>query len=402
MILLTSQVLLSLLVLYALLAGVYQFVLAACHFVVKHRRGDDSGKRNRFAILVPAHDEELLISKLCDNLVAVDYPRHLFEIFIVADNCTDRTAGICGAYPVKVLERHDERKRGKGYALEWALERVRIEEFDALLVVDADTTVKPDILTELNRMLNAGEEAIQCYIEVPNRAETWFTELIHLSRTINDLLFHDSKYRLGLSSYLMGSGMCFSSNLIRKQKWTAYTLSEDWEYYAKLIEDGYKVAFAANAVVFQQESSTLKQATTQRLRWASGRFYVVRNLGIRLFFKGLRRRNATMADAALALLFPNWSLQINLLVVTLLASLLLPASGFKTAVLCIDVGLLALQALIVIAGIALSRSSWATLKAVLVAPVFLVWKLAIDVLCLTGLYRGKTWIRTKRHVPNAP
>lgn len=248
-------------------------------------------------------------------------------------------------------------------------------------------------------MLNRGGDAIQCYIEVPNRNESWFTQLMFLSRTINDLLYHYAKYKLGLSSYLMGTGMCFSSSLLQKMKWSAFTLSEDWEYYAKLIEQGHKIEFAVNAVILQQESSSLQQATTQRLRWASGRFYVVKNLGIRLFFKGLLRRDIIMTDASLALLLPNWSLQVNMIIMTLLGSLFLSASLFKSVMIGLSLGLIIVQGFIVVVGMFLTGSPWAMFKAVLVSPIFLVWKLIIDLLCVTKIYKGKEWVRTKRHVP---
>ena len=390
------------LVVYLALAGLYHLWLAIAYFLTKDPESSTSQRLNSFAIVIPAHNEELLISRTCESLLSVNYPQELREIFIIADNSTDRTEDICLSYPVKVLARNDKVKAGKGYALEWAMEQIRLEDYDAVLIVDADTMVKPSILTELNKMLNQGEQAIQCYIEVPNRSETWFTQLIYLSRTINDLLYHYSKYKLGLSSYLMGTGMCFTSSLLQEKRWTAFTLSEDWEYFAMLIEQGHRIGFAVNAVVLQQESNSLKQATSQRLRWASGRFYVVNNLGIKLFLKGLFRRDLIMADASLSLLFPNWSLQINLIILTLAASLILPASPFKAVSIALCLGLLAIQGFLVIAGIILSGSSWEMVKAVLISPLFLLWKLIIDLLCMTRLYRGTKWIRTERHLPTEP
>ena len=392
------EVILFLTIIYLVMASSYQFYLALSYFVTKKPHSKESSHRNSFAILVPSHNEELLISKFCESVLSVDYSKEQYDVFIIADNCDDRTEEICSNYPVKVLTRHDKVKTGKGYALEWALEKIDIESYDSVIVLDADTTVKNTILTELNKMLNNGDQAIQCYIEVPNSEESWFTQLISLSRTINDLLYHYSKYKLGLSSYLMGTGMCFSTQLLKKMKWSAFTLSEDWEYYAKLIDKGYKVAFSVDSVILQQESCSLKQATSQRLRWASGRFYVVKNLGFNLLFKGILKRDLVMADASLALLFPNWSLQVNMIILTLLFSLLLPSSLFATIMISISFGLITLQSIIVLIGVYLTSNPLASFKAVLFAPVFLVWKFGIDLLCLTKIYKGKTWVRTKRHI----
>jgi cellulose synthase/poly-beta-1,6-N-acetylglucosamine synthase-like glycosyltransferase len=399
MFLIVEMILFALLV-YTVASVCYQFILALTYFITREPKQKTSGRHNRFAIIVPAHNEELLISKTCENLTNIDYPSDRQEVFVIADNCTDKTVDICKALPVKVMCRYDEKYAGKGYALKWAFEQVELEKFDAVLILDADTTVEPNILKELNAMLNDGSQAIQCYIRIPNRAESWFTQLIFVSRVINNLLYHYAKFKLGLSSYLMGSGMCFRTALLREQKWSAFTLSEDWEYFAKLIEQGKKVDFAVRAEVLQQESRSLRQATTQRLRWSKGRFYVVKHLGMNLLLKGLRSRNWIMADASLALLFPNWSLQINLILLTLVMSLMLPVSTFKSAALILCLGMLGTQGIILVLGVFLAGQYRRVLMAILAAPLFLVWKLAIDFVSMTGIYRGKEWIRTERHVPD--
>jgi len=383
---------------YLTLSVVYQLVLAVAYVILKEPPSGASEPINCFAIVVPAHNEELLISLLCNNLSHLNYPNDHYEVFVIADNCTDSTVEMCAGYPVNVLCRNDQDRVGKGYALEWAFQQIPLSNFEAVFVIDADTTVHNNVLNELNKMLNAGEAAIQCYINVPNRQESWFTQLIAVSRTINNLLYHSAKYKLGLSAYLMGTGMCFSTKLMDEHSWNAFTLSEDWEYYANLISFGKKVAFASRAVVFQQESRSIKQATTQRLRWASGRFLIIKRLAFDLFLKGIRYRNYSMSDASLALIFPNWSLQINLILVALVSSFFLPASLFRSISFGLAVSLLCAQAAILLAGVCLAGDYWRVFKAILVSPIFLAWKLVIDLLCVSGMYHGKTWIRTKRHV----
>lgn len=393
------EALLVVILIYIIIAGVYQLFLALSYFVTKNIKSPENIYNNKFAIIVPAHNEELLIGQFCESILNVSYDKTDYDIYIIADNCNDKTVDICSAYKVNVMSRVNKDNRGKGYALEWAIEQINIENYDSILVLDADTTVNPSILIELNKALNNGEQAIQCYIDVPNRHETWFTQLIYLSRTINDHLYHSAKNKLGLSSYLMGTGMCFHKKLLKKMKWGAFSLSEDWEYYAKLIEENYRVAFAENAIILQMESNSLSQATSQRLRWASGRFYVVKSLGFKLLIKGLLQKNVVMADASLALLLPNWSLQVNLILLVLITSLFLPSSNISHGIFLISSMLVILQGIIVLLGLTLVDNPYAVLKAIIRAPVFLVWKLVIDFACITGLYKGKEWIRTKRHIP---
>lgn len=394
------KIILSLLFIYLSASVLYHLALAAAFLLIKEPKQTAAQARTRFAIIVPAHNEELLISRFCQNLLTIDYPDSMREIFIIADNCNDRTSEMCRTYPVNVLCRFDNENTGKGYALKWAFENVDLDKFDAVLILDADTTVEPSILQELNTMITNGSEAIQCYIKVPNRNESWFTQLIYVSRTINNLLYHAAKYKMGLSSYLMGTGMCFRTSLLKEQAWTAFTLSEDWEYFAKLIEQGKKIDFATRGVVLQQESRSLKQATTQRLRWSKGRFYVIKNLGMNLLVQGLRTKNRIMSDASLSLLFPNWSLQINLIIVALFTSLMLPSSAFKSLSIILSLGMLSAQGLILLIGMMLAGDFWRVFKAILIAPLFLVWKFVIDFVSMTGIYRGKKWIRTERHIPH--
>ncbi len=394
------QSFLIILIAYLAVSVLYHLALAASYLLVRRKAQTPAQPRTRFAIVVPAHNEELLIDKFCKNILQVDYPASMREVYIIADNCSDRTAEICSSYPVTVLRRFNKADTGKGYALKWAFEQIDMSAFDAVLILDADTTVEPAILQNLNTMISHGSEAIQCYIKVPNRHESWFTQLIYVSRTINNMLYHFAKYKLGLSAYLMGTGMCFKTSLLQEQAWTAFTLSEDWEYFAKLIGLGKKIDFAVGAVVLQQESRSLKQATTQRLRWSKGRFYVIKNLGLNLLFRGLRDRNWTMVDASLALLFPNWSLQINLILVAFCVSLVLPPSVVKSASIILSLAMLGAQGIILLIGMALAGDVWQVFKAILIAPLFLVWKFMIDFVSMTGIYRGKKWIRTERHIPN--
>lgn len=385
------------LALYVFLYTLYLLALAATFFLVRECKPGADQPVNRFAVLVPAHNEELLIGTLCKSLLEVDYPKAQYVVHVIADNCTDNTPSIAATYGVHVLQRNDPANAGKGQALAWALRQIDLDRFDAVFIVDADNYVDGNVLVELNRLINGGEQAIQCYNAVGNCEDSWFTQLLHVSRTIGNQLYHEAKYRLGLSSYLMGNGLCFRADLLKQKGWTAFSAGEDWEYYAQLVELGVMIGFAAKAKVFHQESKSLSQATSQRLRWSSGRFSIARTLGVRLLMKGVKEKNWRIIDASFPLLFPNYSLLINLTLFGLIVSLFLPASGMKVFLLLIFAALVLGQFSLFVAGAFIAGSPLKTSKAALYAPFFLIWKAVIDVLCITGLYRGDKWVRTKRH-----
>ncbi len=388
------------LTLYLAASTIYLIFLAIAFFAIKEPKETDSPSFNRFAIIVPAHNEELLISRLCESLVRIDYPSDHRDLFIIADNCTDHTSEIASTFPINVLIRSDPVHTGKGYAINWALDKIRLPNYDAVFIVDADNIVDPSLLIDLNRFIASGAQAIQCYNTIANRSDSWFSQLLFVSRTINNLLYHHAKYKLGLSSYLTGNGICFSTDLLSKIEWKAFSIGEDWEYYAKLIERRIRITFAKGAKVFHQESTSLEQATSQRLRWSSGRFAVFKNSGLKLFFKGLQNKDWFTLDASLPLVFPNYSLQINLTLMALVCSLILPSAILKTSIIYANAGLLILLLALFGAGVYLSGGYLQVFKALLRVPLFLLWKSIIDILSFTGIYKTKLWIRTRRQSTN--
>jgi cellulose synthase/poly-beta-1,6-N-acetylglucosamine synthase-like glycosyltransferase len=388
-----------LITLYLSASTIYLLVLAISYFIIKDKDNPVcSFNFNRFIILVPAHNEELLISTICQSLLNINYSKQLYDIFVIADNCSDNTVDMCKLYPVNVMSRYDINNMGKGYAIDYGLRNIPLDLYDAVLIIDADNFVDDNILIELNKLLNQGEQAIQCYNAVGNRDESWFTQILFVARTINNLLYHHSKYKLGLSSYLMGNGICFTTQLIKRKGWTAFTIGEDWEYYAQLLDDRIRIAFALNAKVFHQESKTLNQATSQRLRWSSGRFYVAKRLGLHLLLKGIRRKDWVLIDSSLPLLLPNYSLMLNLSLISLLAAFLVVSPPYRNYMLWTQSIVLSGQFILLLLGIMLSGEIIKILKALLLVPFFLLWKLIIDIITFTGIYRGKKWIRTKRHI----
>ncbi len=120
-----------------------------------------------FAIVVAAHNEEKVIEPLIDNLFQIDYPRELYDVFVVADNCTDKTALIARNAGASVHQRFNSIKRGKGFALEWMFHRLfKMErQYDAIVIFDADNLVKDNFLFEMNSKLCQGEKIVQCYLD---------------------------------------------------------------------------------------------------------------------------------------------------------------------------------------------------------------------------------------------
>jgi 1,2-diacylglycerol 3-beta-glucosyltransferase len=348
-------------------------------------------------VLIPAHNEELYLPRLLSSLVEQRYPKDRFRVTVIADNCEDRTAAAARQFEVDVLERTDPHKRSKGYAIGWALEQIGLNRFDALVIVDGDSTVSADFLKQLNLQLERGDNVIQCYNGLANPEQSWFTRLMDVSRTIANEIIHPGKRKLGLSSHLMGNGMCFSAAALHTNAWRAFSIGEDWEHYARLVLSGEYIGYSRLARVYHQESVNLQQASSQRLRWSSSRFQVLKQFGPALLIEGIRTRSARCLDASLPLLFPNPSLGINLTVAGFAGAVVYGLiTGSAGLAVWFAVLTLAQFAMFMI-GVLYTEHRLANAGSIFLAPLFLVWKMGIDLLSLFG--RGtKQWKSTERRL----
>jgi 1,2-diacylglycerol 3-beta-glucosyltransferase len=380
---------------YVSIYVLYDVVLLCANILIKNKDAPFAAPITRFGIIIPAHNEELFLDRLLKSINKQEYPSGMIKTIVVADNCSDNTARIGAESGALVLERKDNQHRGKGYAIKFALEKAIISEYDAIFIIDADSIINNDLLMQLNKAQRNGDKIIQCYNGVANPDHSWFTRLLDVSRTIGNEIYHPGKQKLGLSSYLMGNGMCFSSDILMKYGWDAFTVGEDWEYYAKLVQAGEMVSFANKARVYHQESSSLKQATSQRMRWSSGRFAVAWKYGIGLFLGGLAERNLRKVDASLPLIFPNPSLGINITITGFILSSLPAIISNDYKYLVWFSSLVLLQIIIFMAGILYTRNKLKNLLSLFAAPLFLIWKLGVDFLSALGKGRKK-WVRTDR------
>jgi cellulose synthase/poly-beta-1,6-N-acetylglucosamine synthase-like glycosyltransferase len=384
------------LLIYISFAALYYILLSVSYFVTRDQRPGKSKEPHRYILLIPAHNEQTVIGKMLESVKRIGYDKNLLKISVIADNCIDKTAAIASDLGVDVMVRNDAAKRGKGFAIEWALKRIDLDAYEALVIADADNIVDQAFFRGLNEVIDKGYEVIQCNNCLANPDATPFTTVIHLSRTINNILYHQAKFKLGLSSYLMGNGMCFTTKILKKYGWSVSTIAEDYEYYAKLVMEGELIGFAVSAKLYHQESTGIRHATDQRIRWSSGRFQVAKTLGIGLLLKGLSNKDIRTVDASFALLLPNLSMMVNL---TLMAIVLLIIQGFfhpSEYMIYWTVFILFLEFLYFSLGVFLTKIPlWRFVVALAYCPLFLLWKGIIDIIGLTGKKIAR-WGRAER------
>jgi len=289
------------------LTGCYYF---AVFFYCRIKRARDNTPYHppckSFALIIPAHNEEMVIGHVIDSLKKQNYPRELYDIFVVADNCSDNTADVARRCGASVFERFDSEKRGKGHALEWIFTKLFAMEdkYDAISVFDADNLVSPNYLSEMNSQLCSGHKVVQGYIDSKNPFDSWITCSYSIAFWLSNFLFQLPRSLLGLCCGLCGTGFCIDISVLKKIGWGATCLTEDLEFTMKLALNDMRVAWAHKAVVYDEKPLTLSQSWRQRKRWMQGHADCAARFFAPLIKKAVRSRDLIALDCALYLLQP--------------------------------------------------------------------------------------------------
>jgi cellulose synthase/poly-beta-1,6-N-acetylglucosamine synthase-like glycosyltransferase len=349
--------------------------------------------RLRFRIVVPAHNESASIAATVQNLQSLNYPRELYEILVVADNCSDDTAERARAAGASVLERSNAELRGKGYALKYAFEQLP-PEVDAAVVIDADTVASPNLLRSFAARLDQGARAVQADYAVRNADAGWRTRLMAIAFGAFHIVRSRARERLGVSAGLRGNGMCFAASVLREVPHDAFSIVEDVEYGIRLGEAGHRVFYADEAHVYGEMVSSAKSARSQRERWEGGRTALLRRHAVNLVTRGLAG-NKLLLDLAADVLVPPLSRIVGAaalcLVVACIGGVVTGDFVRSRAAFAASLGVIVLY---VFRGWMVSGTGIRGLVDLMLAPWFMAWKLT-----LARRAPAKTdaeWVRTAR------
>jgi cellulose synthase/poly-beta-1,6-N-acetylglucosamine synthase-like glycosyltransferase len=327
--------------------GLYQIVMSL--FGIWHRQEPIQYRPvKRLAVMIAAHNEERVIGPLIDSLRAQDYPAFLFDIHVIADNCTDHTREVAERHGAIVHSRFDKVKRGKGYAIEWMIQRLnelpvsnelrvpnelpasnelpvpnelrvsnelpvpnelRVSHeltgaYDAVVMFDADNLVAPNFLRIMNDKLCQGHQVIQGYLGVKNPFDTWVSVSMAISYWFSNRMWQNARQNLKLSSSLGGTGLCVDMGLLNDMGWEATGLTEDLEFGVRCVERGIIPIWAHDAKVYDEKPMTLMASMRQRLRWMQGHFHCARHHMVPLIKAGIKERSFVKFDAGVYLFQP--------------------------------------------------------------------------------------------------
>lgn len=347
----------------------------------------------RLAILVPAHNEEMLIERCVASLVAMKRANVDFDIFVIADNCEDATVLRAREAGGRVLERHDPGTPGKPYAIRWALEQLELPAYDAVVIVDADSVVDAEYAAAFAMHAPLREKAVQSYNGVANRTTSWLSRLAGLLITVRYEGQFAQKRKARLNCPL-ANGMLMGTGVLASYGWPAESLTENWEVYARFTVAGVQIAYAPNARLGSQQAEGLSQSSIQRSRWQAGRWQVLRNYAGRLLHSsaiGWRQK----LDALAELTSPGPVVHATLAFVASGLLLLFPSTLGNVIIILFLASLLPLAAWTLWA-IRREKDRGQLLLALTRLPFYAVWRLLVLVRS-TVTARRAVWVRSPRH-----
>lgn len=270
---------------------IYQLVISLFGFKRNTKNYQDHDPQMRFLVLVPAHNEEAVIANIVKNLNAMDYPRELYDFYILADNCTDRTAEVVRSMGANVMESFKESPdapTGKPIVLQKALETIADyhQNYDLVMFFDADNLIDRNMFTEVNSQYLSAEgkaDIIQCYLGSKNKNGV-VALFYYMTYTITNRFFQYAKSRLGLNSVVGGTGFAVSAPYLHERGgWTSMSLTEDFELQIEATCEGRRILWNNTVRIYDEKPTRFRASFRQRVRWAQGHWFVAfKNTG-RLF-----------------------------------------------------------------------------------------------------------------------
>lgn len=250
------------------------------------RRFPKARNLHKYAALIAARNEETVIGNLIESIRQQDYPQELVDIFVVADNCTDRTAEVARTQGAVCYTRRDPDHRTKGYALQYLVEHIRkdygLDAFEGYFIFDADNLLKRDFISKMNDAFDAGEKIVTAYRNTKNFDDNWISASygIHWLRTIRSE--HRARSLFHLATRIQGTGFLFAWEVIR-EGWNYTSLTEDRAFCADAVVNGYQISYQNEAEFYDEQPVDLRIALRQRIRWAKGHLQAFIETGGKLF-----------------------------------------------------------------------------------------------------------------------
>ncbi|MCX7905114.1 MAG: glycosyltransferase family 2 protein [Elusimicrobiales bacterium] len=256
---------------------------------------------HKFAIVVPAHNEEKVIGNLVESLLSQNYPKDKYDIYVVCDHCRDGTIDVVNKYNVNILIHENNFPSNKAKALNYAINQIfkLAKGYDAFCFFDADSLVHPNFLKYMSYYLSKGYKVIQSQQLPKNPYDSFISKIVSAGQYVTNRFFQKPKMLLGLSATLHGKGMCFKTDIVEKFMWDETCLTEDLEMQMRLVRNGVFIAWGEKSIIYDEEPITIRQYFRRSVRWTKGSIDVARKHALRLFLRFIKYFDFSALEAFL-------------------------------------------------------------------------------------------------------
>ena len=287
----------------------YQFIYIFVPFM-KGGRKLKAKQMYKYAVLIPARNEEKVIPHLIASIKGQTYPSDLIDIFVIADNCTDGTAQAAmkaGAF--RVFQRENKELVGKGYALDFALSKIREEypenDYEGYFVFDADNLLDERYIEEMNKMFSNGNRIITSYRNTKNYGTSWISAGCSLWYLRESRFLNHPRTLLNTSCAISGTGFLVHRDVLEKVGgWKFFLLTEDIEFTLHHVLEGECIAYCDKAVLYDEQPVKFKQSWRQRMRWTKGSMQVTRKYFFKMIKGIFTGKGFACFDLAVATMIP--------------------------------------------------------------------------------------------------
>ncbi len=258
----------------------------------------------KLAILIPARNEANVIKDLITSLKNQNYPKNLYDIYVIPNNCTDNTLDICIKEKVNIISCDIEIK-GKGDVLKFVLSKLSKEkDYDGYVIFDADNVVHPMFLKRMNDVLIEGYDLAQGFRDSKNPSDNWICGSYSLYYWGQNIFFNKSRMNMNLSCSINGTGFMISDNYIKKYPFNTVTMTEDMELTAQAALNNKKIAYVSDAITYDEQPLSFTSSVKQRMRWTTGTYQCLFAYGKKLFLNFIKTKNISCLDMLLFFLAP--------------------------------------------------------------------------------------------------
>ena len=382
---------------YYILTGIFAFINNKKNTIRKYRA------KHKFAVIIAARNESKVIGHLLDSLNNQDYPTHLYDVYVVSNNCEDNTKEVSLQHKAKIID-CDVSVSSKGEVLKYAFRFLddNYYDYDAYLIFDADNIVHPQFIRRMNDTLCSGFKVAQGYRDSKNPSDTWISSCYSLFYWVQNYFFNQARMNMKWSSSINGTGFMIAKEVIDTHGFNTVTMTEDIEFAAQCAINNERIAFVKDAITYDEQPLTFKESWKQRKRWSVGTLQCLYHYFNPLIKAGFKKRIPQGMDMALFFMAPLVQVMSFVVIVLLMFYSFLDIQVsdvikylYDNKIFSIILGYVGSILISLFVVLVEKKKVKKTLKGILTLSIFMLTWIPINIICL--IKRDYVWEPIEHH-----